>query len=185
MSKSPGETVYEAYCRHVTGGGSVPEWKDLVQVSSGPVPEWNDLTPEDKDRWKSVEDAIIGSDWAQTASVPQNGHPVPQNVPSLLRGVTTDPKDPRLTHGLDDEPVEQAEVYLVLSDDERARGFVRPLRRSYFHNICGAVTRMGLDIAATYARNPEFYGSTYCTACRMHRPVSEFVWDGTDEVVGS
>lgn len=35
---------------------------------------------------------------------------------------------------------------------------------------------MAADIAATYAARPDFYGSTYCTDCRMHRPVGEFFW---------
>ena len=47
--------------------------------------------------------------------------------------LTTDPKDPRLGHGVDNEPVPQNEVYLVLSEEERAKGFVRPVRTSYIH----------------------------------------------------
>lgn len=48
--------------------------------------------------------------------------------------LTTDPNDPRLKHGgPDTEPVPQQEAYLVLSDEERAKGFVRPLRLSYRH----------------------------------------------------
>ena len=46
---------------------------------------------------------------------------------------TSDPDDPRLTHGADSEPVPMADVYLVLSAEERAKGFVRPVRRSYRH----------------------------------------------------
>ena len=99
--------------------------------------------------------------------------------------ITDNPNDPRLTHGSDDKPVPQAAVYLVLSDAERAKGFVRPVRRSYVHKTCGTVTSMGFALAETYARDPKFYGSTYCCACQMHRPVSEFVWDGTQEMVGS
>lgn len=98
-------------------------------------------------------------------------------------GLTSDRNDPRLTHGSDDEPVDQAEVYLVLSEDERAKGFVRPVRTSYKHLNCGAVTTMAVGIAETYAAKPSFYGGTYCSACRMHRPVGangEFVWlDGS------
>lgn len=93
--------------------------------------------------------------------------------------VTSDRNDPRLTHGADEEPIEQAEVYLVLSDEERARGFVRPVRTAYWHETCGTVTTMGLPIAETYAANPGFYGATYCVHCRMHRPVGangEFYW---------
>lgn len=147
---------------------------------------------------------------------------------------TTDPKDPRLTHGSDSSPTPQAETYLVLSKEERAKGFVRPYRDSYVHTgqqptyptreltaeeherydqfgyvlyeaypkgdsaicgrfwtqaqldmkACGGTTTMGRDLSETYARNPKFYGSTYCCHCQMHRPVAEFRWaDGT--VVGS
>lgn len=95
---------------------------------------------------------------------------------------TTDPNDPRLTRGADpaDGPhVEQAEAYLVLSAEDRAQGFVRPVRRSYWHTVCGTVTRMSQAIAETYARQPSFYGATYCVACGKHRPVGadgEFHW---------
>jgi hypothetical protein len=152
--------------------------------------------------------------------------------------LTTDPADPRLLHGADTEPVPQAEAYLVLSEEERAMGFVRPVRRSYRHvgpdgplyalrdlsdeeqarhsgvgyvkyetypdgvsivgrywtqakldaaskGGCGTVTTMGDALSETYARNPKFYGATYCVVCRMHRPVGEFVWDADGAVVGS
>ena len=107
-------------------------------------------------------------------------------------GITDDRNDLRLGHGTDDEPVPQNEKYLVLSDDERAKGFVRPVRTKYVHAIelggCGAVTKMGQAIAETYARQPDFYGSTYCVGCNKHRPVGEhgeFVWDGPyDPVTG-
>lgn len=93
---------------------------------------------------------------------------------------TTDPRDPRLGHGVDQEPTGQHDVYLVLSDDERARGFVRPLRTAYVHLVCGTVTTMSLPIAETYARDPHFYGATFCCNCSRHLPVGpagEFVWD--------
>jgi hypothetical protein len=86
------------------------------------------------------------------------------------------------------------EKYLVLSDSERDKGYVRPYRESYKHERkepapgslgCGGVTRMAPDIAATYARQPDFYGSTYCVHCQKHRPVTEFVWVDDGEVVGS
>lgn len=110
---------------------------------------------------------------------------------------TSDRNDPRLTHGVDETPVPQAEVYLVLSDKERAKGFVRPLRRSYLHvgaggsesllvaPGCGAQTHMGLALCETYARQPTFYGSTYCVQCSRHLPVAEFVWAEDGQVVGS
>lgn len=100
----------------------------------------------------------------------------------VVMGLTSDPSDPRLTRGADPAdgpPVDQAEVYLVLSDEERARGFVRPVRTAYWHTVCGTITTMALPLAETYARAPEFYSSTYCAACRRHRPVGadgEFYW---------
>lgn len=100
-------------------------------------------------------------------------------------GITTDKNDPDLGYGADDKPVDQNKKYLVLSDEERARGFVRPVREYYVHETCGTETRMGLAIAETYAANPKFYGSTYCVHCRMHRSVDEFTWKGTNEKVGS
>lgn len=105
-----------------------------------------------------------------------------------MADLTSDPSDPRLTHGADDEPAPQAEAYLVLSDEERARGFVRPVRKSYKHTTgraCGAVTTMSDPLAETYARDPKFYGATYCVACQMHLPVGEFTWDADATVVGS
>lgn len=47
--------------------------------------------------------------------------------------LTTDPNDPRLGHGADTAPQGQNEAYLVLSEEERAKGFVRPVRLSYRH----------------------------------------------------
>lgn len=98
---------------------------------------------------------------------------------------TTDPTDPRLGHGADIEPTPQNEAYLVLSDEERAKGYVRPVRRSYVHSVCGVETRMAQAIAETYARDPKFYGSTYCVGCGLHAPVGEFTWADTTERVGS
>lgn len=78
----------------------------------------------------------------------------------------------------------QQQDYIVLAEEERAKGFVRPVRRSYKHN-CGTVTNMGLTLAETYARDPKFYSGTFCAGCSSHFPVDEFVWEGTDEKVGS
>ena len=149
---------------------------------------------------------------------------------------TTNRDDPRLTHGVDTEPRTMAEVYLVLTEAERAKGFVRQMRRSYRHvgppgprygthpltgeqveihgdryaawepypagdgaigrywmqsqldavlGGCGTETRMGNAICETYAREPGFYGSTYCVGCEMHRPVNEFVWIEDGQRVGT
>ena len=103
--------------------------------------------------------------------------------------LTDDPKDPRLLHGPDNTPGPQNPVYLVLSDEEIAKGYTRPYRSAYRHAACSVnpsqVTTMGDRLSATYAREPSFYVSTYCTACQMHKPVAEFVWDSDGSVVGS
>lgn len=134
-------------------------------------------------------------------------------------------------------PDGQQKGYIILSAEERAKGFVRPVRRSYVHvgkrpkhplrNLteeernrysqfgyvkfeeypksdssitgrfwkvsdltsgCGQVTVMSQEIAETYARDPKFYGGTYCSTCHRHFSVGEdgeFVWQGTDERVGT
>lgn len=124
--------------------------------------------------------------------------------------------------------------YIVLSEEERRKGFVRPVRRTYVHvgvrpkyptrdltedeqqqhaamryvayeqypesesprlgrfwtkaqleSGCGVATTMAVALAETYARDPSFYSGTYCVGCRTHLPLEEFVWDGTDQLVGS
>lgn len=93
----------------------------------------------------------------------------------------------------------QQKGYVVLSAEERAKGFVRPVRTKYIHvgaggsetNLkgrgCGVETRMGQSIAETYARDPKFYSGTFCVGskCKAHFPLEEFIWSDTDERVGS
>lgn len=102
--------------------------------------------------------------------------------------LTTDPNDPRLGRGVDEEPLPgQHDVYLVLSEEERAKGFVRPVIMQYVHakelGGCGHVTTMGLALSETYARDPNFYGATFCVHCSMHKAVGEngeFYWCDSD-----
>ena len=138
-------------------------------------------------------------------------------------------------------PDGQYERHPILSEEERAKGFVRPVRRTYRHvgpkppgslrdltseeaerykdqsyvkfeeypkakdpatraigkfwtqadldRIgCDGVTSMPLAIAETYARKPDYYGSTFCAKCGDYFRVGaegEFVWDGMDEKVGT
>lgn len=98
--------------------------------------------------------------------------------------LTTDRNDPLLKEGQKNE-TGQHSIYLVLSDEERAKGFIRPVRKTYVHTVCGTATTMGLALAETYARDPKFYGRTFCVGCNKHISVDEFVWDGTTEKVGS
>lgn len=82
----------------------------------------------------------------------------------------------------------QQRDYVVLSEAERAKGFVKPVRRSYVHLKCGALTTMSQSLAETYARDPKFYIGTFCCGCGTHftfgTPDGAFVWDGTDERLG-
>lgn len=115
--------------------------------------------------------------------------------------ITTDRNDPRLNVT---DNTGQQEAYLVLSEEERAKGFVRLIRSTYIHvgvngyeinpndmskhgrtgNACGVATKMGTALSETYARDPNFYGATYCVGCGTHLPVNEFKWED-GEVVGS
>jgi hypothetical protein len=82
----------------------------------------------------------------------------------------------------------QQKAYVVLTKEERAKGFVRPVRRTYVHQTCGTATTMSQDLAETYARDPKFYGGTFCAHCREHFPVGEngqFVWGDDGSKVGT
>jgi len=51
---------------------------------------------------------------------------------------------------------------------------------------CGGKTIMAREISETYAREPSFYGSTWCMNCQKHIDVNEFTWDDcSGETVGS
>ena len=94
-------------------------------------------------------------------------------------GLTTDPQEAR-TSGIQSNG--QQEKYVVLSDEERAKGFIRPVRYRYTHVKCSGSTVMASAIAETYARNPSFYGGTYCATCKTHFSLREndgynFIWD--------
>lgn len=82
-------------------------------------------------------------------------------------------------------PNGQQKGYIVLSEEERSQGWVRPYRDSYVHSTCGTLTTMSRPLAETYARDPYFYSGTFCAGCRAHFPVEQFHWDGSDELVGS
>lgn len=103
---------------------------------------------------------------------------------------TTDgkPADPGLENAGAPKPINPATgqhgSYWVLNEEERAKGFVRPIRRTYVHTECGVATSMGQALSETYARDPSYYGSTFCVSCKGHFPVAEFKWDD-GEVVGS
>lgn len=158
------------------------------------------------------------------------------------RSTTSDGKPPRPGHEHDVAPAPTDPetgmhgAYWVLSEEDRANGFVRPVRNTYVHvgvrpthptreltaeeqerhagrdyvayeeypedhalsgrfwtraqleSGCGRTTTMGRALAETYAREPEYYGATMCVNCKGHFPVGahgEFVWENTDERVGT
>lgn len=82
----------------------------------------------------------------------------------------------------------QQKSYVVLSEAERANGFVRPVRDTYRHTKCGFTTTMrDHGLVETIARDPSFYTGTFCCQCRQHftfgTPDGEFIWlnsDGTE-----
>ena len=83
------------------------------------------------------------------------------------------------------EPAGQHKSYIVLCEEERRKGFVRPYRDAYKHAACGTVTTMGRALSETYARDPSFYGATFCVRCDAHFPVAQFTWTADGEIVGS
>lgn len=111
--------------------------------------------------------------------------PVDRSAVVLADGspVTSDHRDLK--------PNGQQKDYVVLSDAERAKGFVRPVRRSYQHLKCGGQTLMSQSIAETYARDPKFYGGTFCCMCGSHLPLINdegspaFRWIDDGTAVGS
>lgn len=156
---------------------------------------------------------------------------------------TTDGRPP--APGFEDAPAPQPigpngqhGAYWILSEEERRKGFVRPVRRSYRHvgpsgpkyplrdltpeeeeryqsygyvqfekypkgessavgrfwtqeqldrvRIgCNTITTMADTLCETYARDPSYYGSTFCIGCGKHLPVEEFRWVEDGEVLGS
>ncbi len=50
---------------------------------------------------------------------------------------------------------------------------------------CGSVTTMGRALSETWARDIHFYSHTFCVSCNKHFTIAEFVWNGTNEVLGT
>jgi len=104
--------------------------------------------------------------------------------------VTVSGRDPQLDTSCSaptDEklPDGQKKDHWTLPEEDRKNGHVRPLRKNYVHKKCNTNTRMPMACAETYAKNPKYYGSTFCCGCGDYFPVSQFLWEGTNEEVGS
>ena len=85
------------------------------------------------------------------------------------------------------KPSGQQQDYIVLTESERHKGYVRRYRDAYRHLFCGKITTMSRAIAETYARDPNFYTGTFCSTCCGHFPIGEdgdFVWYEMDGSTG-
>jgi len=126
----------------------------------------------------SAEEEIIEKRRQEAAKIP-----VDRSAQILADGSPV-PEDRSHTRLL---PNGQQEGYVVLSPEERSKGFVRPYRDAYRHLKCGKITTMSRSISETYARDPAFYSGTFCTTCGGHFPIGEdgeFVWYEMDGTIG-
>lgn len=112
---------------------------------------------------------------------------VENNVPPVDRSkvCTTSGEPAAKVRAEQTEETGQHKAYIVLCEEERKKGFVRPYRDRYKHKKCGTVTTMGRALSETYARDPGFYGSTFCCGCNAHFLVEQFVWTADGQQVGS
>jgi hypothetical protein len=107
---------------------------------------------------------------------------------ATVKGLTPDPNAHSGAPQDEKMPDGQYKDHWVLSEEDRKKNHVRPVRRTYKHLKCGTTTSMPLACAETYARLPSYYGSTFCCHCGTYEPVGaegKFVWEGTDEKVGT
>ncbi len=107
----------------------------------------------------------------------------PVDMTARTRTDGGDANDP--AHRVIDPTTGMQQSYVVLTAEERAKGFVRPVRRSYIHEKCGTTTTMGFALSESYARAPAMYSGTFCVRCKDHFPVGEageFVWEDGSKV---
>lgn len=81
------------------------------------------------------------------------------NIPPVDRSkvCTTSGRPPEVVRAEQTNETGQHKDYIVLCDEERQKGFVRPYRDRYKHLKCGTVTTMGRALSETYARDPKFW----------------------------
>lgn len=74
----------------------------------------------------------------------------------------------------------QYENYPTVDEGE----FEQKPRKTYIHQDCGKATTMSAELAESVARDPTYYGKTFCAECGEHVPVDEVEWeDGSNWVV--
>ncbi len=191
---------FEGLMEQFRGQRTMPESVRNSVISKQETTDWTPITLEatrtDVETAIKVSKHILGT------------------IPPVDRSqrVLTDGRPVTNTHREIDPATGMQKGYVVLSAEERAKGFVRPIRTKYTHvgklgddegavdrirhfpaiearqhrtGGCGTVTTMSLALAETYARDPDFYSGTFCAGCRDHFPLDQFVWEGTTEQVGS
>lgn len=165
-------------------------YNTIAATIVSPLPLWVNLTDEQQAKFGigiiKVMSIVTDEPVASKVNV---GKPVIQlevdNTVVEKTRLTTDRDNPELNRSTNEDGTGMNSVYLVLSNEELAKGFVRPYRDSYSHDNCGKTTTMGWKLSETYAANPKFYGGTFCSFCNAHYPVDQFRWTKDNEVVGS
>ena len=159
---------------------------ELMNTKLGPNPD--QLLALEKERDEQVA-AILEHEAdcrdGRPSPPPYNNHLFDNSIPPVdySARTLTDGSPVTEDHQEIDPNTGMQKAYVVLSEEERAKGFCRPVRTSYKHEPCGTITTMGQALAETYARARDFYSSTFCMFCGDHFPVGvegEFVWlDGS------
>lgn len=72
-----------------------------------------------------------------------------------------------------------------LKTEDKLQGFIRPLRYSYIHGLCGSRSNFGKAVASTYARDLKFYSIAHCSLCAAFFPLSDFKWSPDGTTLGS
>jgi len=222
---------YQTTPEQLTAFKQSPAWREVIAPAQ-------QIIRQNLAAVTGVRDALKE---AQSNTADQRKLELSENVPPVDRSqrVFTDGSPVTPEYREIDPRTGQQKRYVVLSEAERAKGFVRPVRRTYRHvgsawpahplreltmeeqsryadvgyvrfesyevtngpgvagrfwtqdqldcvgRGCGGETTMGVALAETYARDPGFYGGTFCVFCKQHFPVNEFVWLGTQKRVGT
>jgi len=209
----------------------VAELRELIQAGGPRLGPRRETPEEEKAKALALADKLTEAVKAAKVEPP----PVDRNALCTTDGRTVAEARASQTNETGQHP-----SYIVLCEEERAKGFVRPYRDRYRHvgerpkyplldltpeqherydqfgryvkfeaypegspesnggssigrywtaaqlsSGCGTVTTMGRALSETYARDPKFYGATFCCGCNRHLPVAEFVWSADGARVGS
>jgi len=80
------------------------------------------------------------------------------------------------SHKQIDPTTGQQKGYVVLTAEERAKGFVKPVRGIVYPQGLRLPDEYGTALAETYARNPWFLQRHVCCACGAHFDLNQFHW---------